>query len=98
MDVEISLQTDLRPSVRGESGGVGGSSGAGEVGDAHEKETAEEFGRRLYRIHTAISHAIEAHYQSMAGEVNADKLTMLVERLDGKTIRVGNYIITPIRT
>ena len=98
MDTQIPLQTSLCGGVLGESGGAGGPPCAGQAGDAHQAETQEAFGRRLYRIHTAISHAITAHYQAMAGEVNADKLRMLVEKMDGSTIRVGNYLVTPLRT
>lgn len=98
MDTQISLQEDLRQGVRGGCGCAGGPAGAGQECDAHEAKTPEAFGRRLYKIHTAISHAIEAHYQAMAGEVNAEKLRMLVEEVDANTVRVGNFIISQAKT
>ncbi len=97
LDTEISLQADLRAGVPGRSGGNGGPAGTGQGGDAREEETAEAFGRRLYKIRTAVNHAIEAHYQAMAGAVNSDKLRMLVEGAADGSIRCGNYQITQMR-
>ncbi len=93
LDPKIPLQAALPPSLQWRSGSHVGHAGAGEVGNARKEEAAEAFGKRLYRIRTAVNHAIEAYYQSLAGEVNADKLRMLVEDLGEDTIRVGNYTI-----
>ncbi len=95
LDIEIPLQKSLCASVQRRPGCDVGYEGVRPSGDEAEKAEAERFGQSLYRIRTAVNHAIAAHYQAMAGEVNAEKLKMLVEKMEDGSIRVGNYLITP---
>lgn len=97
LDIEIPLQTPLCASVQRRPGCDVGHASVRPGSNEAEKAEAERFGQSLYRIRTAVNHAIAAHYQAMAGEVNADKLRMLVEKLEGEAIRVGNYLITPCK-
>lgn len=50
--------------------------------------------RRLYRLRRSVTHAIEALAQSLAGEVNKDKLRMLVEPQGDNSVRCGNVILS----
>ena len=53
--------------------------------------------RELYLIRRAVMHGIDGLCQAMAGSVNQDKLTMLVEKTGSHSWRCGNFEITQLR-